>query len=531
MGVAMMISLLPSLVLPAEPAPLPVAVVPRPAHYRPASGAFTLNAQTKIAITDNTREAGSQLQGYLSPATGYPLEVTRRAGANTISLVLDRRLEVLGPEGYRLKVRPDRVEIRGGGPAGVFYGLQTLRQLLPPDAFRRSKIAKADWSVPALDIEDRPRFAWRGVHLDVARNFMPKESLLKLLDLMALHKLNTFHWHLTDDQGWRLEIKRYPKLTEIGAYRKDTMTVYSPPQYTGKPHGGFYTQDDVREVVAYAAARHITVVPEIEMPGHATAAIAAYPELGNLGKPIEVGTKWGVIEDVFNAEDSTIVFLQNVLAEVLDLFPSKFIHVGGDEVPKKQWKESPAMQAKIKRLGLKDEHELQSWFIRQMDTWLTAKGRRLIGWDEILEGGLAPGATVMSWRGIEGGIAAAKAGHDVVMTPTSHLYLDYYQSTDRAKEPHAIGGHVPLDKVYGYEPIPTELTPDQGKHILGAQGNLWTEYIRDFKHVEYMLFPRVCALSEVVWSPREARDLSEFQRRLEAHLPRLTRLDVNYRKP
>lgn len=526
-----MLTLLPTLAMPGEAALGPVAIVPRPAHYRPASGAFSLNAQTKIAVSDATRELGNQLQGYLTPATGLPLEISRRAGANTISLVLDRRLEVLGPEGYRLKVRPDRVEIRGGGPAGVFYGIQTLRQLLPPDVFRRSKVAKAEWSLPALDIEDRPRFGWRGLHLDVARNFVPKESVLKMLDLMALHKLNSFHWHLTDDQGWRIEIKQYPKLTSIGAFRKDTMLTYDPPTYTGKPHGGFYTQDDVREVVAYAAARHITVVPEIEMPGHAQAAIAAYPELGNVSTPLEVGTKWGVIENVFNAEDSTIAFLQNVLSEVIDLFPGKFIHVGGDEVPKKQWQNSPAMQAKIKALGLKDEHELQSWFIRQMDTWLANKGRRLIGWDEILEGGLAPGATVMSWRGTQGGIAAAKANHDVVMSPTSHLYLDFYQAKDRKGEPHAIGGFLPLETVYAFEPVPAELTPDQAKHILGAQGNLWSEYIRDFKHTEYMAFPRACALSEVVWSPRETRDFADFRRRLDAHLPRLTRLDVNFRKP
>ncbi|MGV3614362.1 MAG: beta-N-acetylhexosaminidase [Fimbriimonas sp.] len=527
----MMISLLPTLALPSEGAPPPVAVVPRPAHFRPATGTFPLNAQTKIAVSDATRDLGIQLQGYLSPSSGLPFELSRRTGNNTISLVLDRRLEVLGQEGYRLKVRPDRVEIRGGGAAGVFYGLQTLRQLLPPDAFRRAKTGNVTWALPCLDIEDRPRFSWRGLHLDVARNFMPKESVLKLLDLMALHKLNTFHWHLTDDQGWRIEIKRYPKLTQVGADRKDTMLTYDPPTYTGRPHGGFYTQDDVREVVAYAAALHITVVPEIEMPGHAQAAIAAYPELGNLTTPLEVGTKWGVIENVFNVEDSTISFLQNVLAEVVELFPSKFIHIGGDEVPKKQWKESAAAQAKMKRLGLKDEHELQSWFVRQMDTWLAARGRRLIGWDEILEGGLAPGATVMSWRGVQGGIAAAQAGHDVVMTPTSHLYLDYYQSRDRKNEPHAIGGFVPLETVYGFEPVPAELPVDKTKHVLGAQGNLWTEYIRDFKHVEYMFFPRAAALSEVVWSPRESRDFTDFRRRLDAHLPRLARLDVNYRKP
>ena len=529
-SVVIMISLLPTLAIPLSQAQ-PIAVVPQPAHVRPATGAFEINAQTRIAVSESTRAMGCQLQAYLSPATGFPLELTRRNGANTISLVLDRRLEVLGPEGYRLRVRTDKIEIRGGGAAGVFYGLQTLRQLLPADSFRRAHVKGVEWMVPSLDIEDRPRFGWRGLHLDVARNFMPKESVLKFLDLMALHKLNSFHWHLTDDQGWRIEIKKYPRLTGIGAYRKDTMLVYSPPSYSGKPHGGYYTQDDVREVVAYAAALHITVVPEIEMPGHAQAAIAAYPELGNVSEPLEVFTKWGVNENVFNAEDGTITFLQNVLAEVLELFPGKFIHVGGDEVPKKQWKDSPAAQAKMKKLGLKDEHELQSWFIRQMDTWLTARGRRLIGWDEILEGGLAPGAAVMSWRGIEGGVAAAKAGHDVVMSPTSHTYLDFYQSREKQNEPHAIGGFLPLETVYDYEPIPAGLTAEQSKHVLGAQAQLWSEYIRDFQHVEYMAYPRACALSEVVWSARETRNLADFQRRLRPHLARLTRLDVNYRKP
>ena len=510
----------------------PISIIPKPSNLRPATGAFVLNAETRISGAENVQELGRQLREYLAPATGLPFEVVRRGGANTINLVLDRRLEVLGPEGYRLRVRPDKIEIRGGGAAGVFYGIQTLRQLLPNEAFRRAEVDGVEWTIPSLDIEDRPRFAWRGLHLDVARHFMPKEFVLKLLDVMALHKLNTFHWHLTDDQGWRLEVKRYPKLTSVGAWRKDTMLTYDPPTFSGKPHGGFYTQDDVREVVAYAKERHINVVPEIEMPGHAQAAIAAYPELGNSDQKLEVGTRWGVIEDVFNAEDGTIKFLQDVLTETLELFPSKFIHIGGDEVPKDQWKKSAAMQAKIKALGLKDEHELQSWFVRQMDAWLAAKGRRLIGWDEILEGGLAPGATVMSWRGTEGGIAAAKAGHDVVMTPTSHTYFDYYQSKDRAKEPHGIGGFLPLETVYSFDPVPKALDGEPAaRHILGGQGQLWTEYIRDPKHLEYMAFPRATALSEVLWSAKQGRDFADFRRRLDVHLVRLNRLDVNYRQP
>jgi hexosaminidase len=507
------------------------SLVPKPAHVRMATGQFQFTSQTRIATTDATRSLGHYLRAELGVPMKFPLEITRRPVNPCVSLIVDRRLEVLGEEGYRLKIRPEGIEIRGGGEAGVFYGIQTLRQLLPLENFRRAPVANARWTVPALDIEDKPRFSWRGLHLDVARHFIPKRDILRLLDLMALHKLNTFHWHLTDDQGWRLQIRHYPRLTEVGAFRTDTMLTYDPPTFTGKPHGGYYTQDDVREVVAYAAERQITVVPEIEMPGHAQAAIAAYPHLGNRGENLPVFTRWGVNENVFNVEDSTIEFLQNVLAEVLELFPSKFIHIGGDECPKGQWKESPKAQAKMKALELENEEALQSWFICQMDAWLTQRGRRLVGWDEILEGGLAKGATVMSWRGMRGGIAAAKAGHDVVMTPTSHTYFDYYQSEDREREPHAIGGYVPLEKVYEFEPVPKELDAKEARHILGGQAQLWTEYIRDYPHAEYMAFPRACALSEVLWSSRDNRKFDEFLPRLKSHLRRLAVLDVNYRKP
>lgn len=511
-------------------APPRIAIVPRPASVRTATGTFRISPTTRIATTETTRGLGRYLQQELGASTGYELELTRRPAENTISLIVDRRLEVLGNEGYRLRVRPEGVEVRGGGPAGVFYGLQTLRQLLPAATFRRSPTKGVTWNLPALDIEDRPRFSWRGMHLDVARNFMSKNEVLRFLDLMALHKLNTFHWHLTDDQGWRIEIKRYPNLTKVGSKRTDTMLTYDPPTYTGKPAEGFYTQGDIREIVAYAAERYITVVPEIEMPGHAQAAIAAYPELGESDKPLPVLTKWGVNENVFNTKDSTIEFLQNVLSEVMGLFPSKFIHVGGDECPKDQWKASPDAQARIKQLGLKDEHELQSWFIKQMDSYLTRHGRRLLGWDEILEGGLAPGATVMSWRGMESGVQAARAGHDVVMAPTSYTYLDYYQSQDRAREPHSIGGFLPLERVYSFDPVPPGLTPNEAVHILGGQGQIWTEYIRTYKHAEYMAFPRACALSEVLWSPKDGKDYDEFLGRLRIHASRLDILDVNYRK-
>jgi len=385
--------------------------------------------------------------------------------------------------------------------------------------------------MPCLEIEDYPRFSWRGMHLDVGRHFMPKEFIKKYIDLIALHKMNTFHWHLTEDQGWRIEIKKYPRLTQIGAWRKETIAGHfskKPMKFDGIAHGGFYSQDDIREIVEYAHRRYVTVVPEIEMPGHSQAAIVAYPELGNLSEKLPMRTYWGVDENILNADESTILFMQDILTEVLGLFDSEFIHIGGDEAPKKQWEQSTKAQARIKELGLKDEHELQSYFIKRMDTFLTSKGRRLIGWDEILEGGLAPGATVMSWRGEKGGITASKAGHDVVMATTDYTYFDYYQG-DPKMEPLAIGGYLPLQKVYSYNPIPAGMSKEQAKHILGAQGQVWTEYISTPKKAEYMAFPRACALSEVLWTPMEKKDYNNFIDRLDIHLKRLDILDVNFR--
>jgi hexosaminidase len=523
-----------------EPKQGAIAVIPQPTRLTRDSGEFAITSGTTIWTDDASATIGRQLAAYLAPATGFTLEV-RSGGdvpAGGIQLRRDASLaQELGPEGYRLDVRPDRVVAQAGEPAGLFYAIQTMRQLLPPEVFRSSRVAGRSWTMPALSIEDVPRFRWRGAHLDVARHFMAKEFVKKYIDLLALHKLNSFHWHLTEDQGWRIEIKKYPRLTEVGAWRKETV-VGKPNRDTtknrhdGKRHGGFYTQDDVREVVAYAAERFVNVVPEIEMPGHAQAAIAAYPWLGNYpNRQLEVWTRWGVNENILNAEPRTIAFMQDVLAEVLELFPSKFIHVGGDEAVKTQWRASPRAQARIRELGLKKEEELQSWFIRQMDAFLTARGRRLVGWDEILEGGLAPGATVMSWRGVRGGIAAARAGHDVVMAPTTYTYFDYYQSTNRDSEPLAIGGLLPLDSVYGFEPIPADLEPQYAKHVLGAQGQLWTEYMPTSRQVEYMAFPRMTALAEVVWSPKERKDFADFRRRLEVHLRRLDGMGVNYRKP
>ena len=512
------------------------AVVPRPAHVTVQAGAFTLRAGTVIVTDRALRGLGELLGDYLFPATGLRLAVRTAAptGTQAISLRLDSSLGRLGAEGYRLDAGPSHVAIRAYRAAGAFYGIQTLRQLFPAAILRQAKVAATAWTMPAVSIEDSPRFGWRGLLLDVARHFMPKEFVKKVIDLLALHKLNRLQLHLTDDQGWRIEIRRYPRLTQVGAWRRQTI-VGRPDddstkwRFDGQPHGGFYTQDDIAEIVAYARARFVTLVPEIEMPGHSQAAIAAYPELGNTGSAIPVWTSWGVDQNILNPGDATVRFYQNVLTEVMGLFPGRWIHIGGDEAPKTQWQASSLAQARIRELGLKNEDELQSWFTHRMDEFLTAHGRRLVGWDEILEGGLAPNAVVMSWRGVDGGIAAAQAGHDVVMAPGSHTYFDHYQSADTVAEPLAIGGYLPLDTVYSFEPVPPALTANEARYVLGAQGQLWTEYIPDPKRAEYMVFPRACALAEVLWTPRAERDFADFTRRLATHLERLAILDVNYR--
>jgi hexosaminidase len=522
---------------PAKAAqPRPIAIVPQPVSVTAQKGAFTLTADTIIYTDRGTRDLGHRLALYLEPATGLNLRVQAGSGGGgrRITLAIDTRLRRLAPEGYTLAVAPRAIVLRAPEPAGIFYGIQTLRQLLPPEIFREAKVAGVEWTVPAVMIEDRPRFSWRGMHLDVGRHFMPKEFIKKYLDLLALHKMNTFHWHLTEDQGWRIEIRKYPKLTEIGAWRKQTIAGRQPRNietatFDAVRHGGYYTQDDVREIVAYAKDRFITVVPEIEMPGHAVAAIASYPELGVEGSPTDVATWWGVFDNILSPDDSTIAFVKDVLTEVMELFPGRFVHVGGDEAAKARWKASERVQARIKDLGLKDEDEMQSWFIRQIDAFLASSGRRLIGWDEILLGGLAPGAAVMSWQGVKGGIAAARQGHDVVMAPTSHTYFDYYQSRPVEAEPLAIGGYLPLETVYGFDPVPAELEPEYASHVLGAQGQIWTEYLATPKQVEYMAFPRACALAEVVWTPAASKNFADFLARLDVHARRLAILDVNFR--
>ena len=516
-----------------------IAIIPRPASLTVAPGWFVLSPRTTI-WTDRADSAVARgLARALAPATGYDLAV-RVGGAGRGHRIIFRRASArdtsLGPEGYRLAVKPTVVSITAAAPAGAFYATQTLRQLLPVQIFRAARVDGIAWRVPAVTIADRPRFPWRGMHLDVSRHFMPKEFVKKYIDLLALQKMNRFHWHLTDDQGWRIEIKKYPRLTSVGAWRDRTLVGHERDDttsnvYDNKRHGGFYTQDDIREIVAYARDRFVTIVPEIEMPGHSQAAIAAYPSLGNVGDSVGVWDQWGVSAHILNPSDTTIRFMQDVLTEVMALFPGSYIHIGGDEATKVEWKASPRAQARMHALGLTDENQLQSWFTTQMDTFLGAHGRRLVGWDEILEGGLAPNAVVMSWRGTAGGIAAARAGHDVVMAPGSNTYFDRYQSLDQAAEPLAIGGYLPIDSVYAYEPLPPELEPKFASHILGAQGQVWTEYIEGPKNVEYMAYPRACALAEVLWTPKDRRDFTDFTRRLLVHERRLDVLDVNYRRP
>jgi hexosaminidase len=509
-------------------------IIPKPLFEERRSGRFLITADTEICANDLALEGAGQFVEMLAPAMGTPIHiVARECESSSIVLKIDPDVPNLGDERYRLEVDPTRVVLSARSQVGLFYGLQTLRQLLPVQIFARTAVRGVTWEIPCGVIEDRPRFGWRGMMLDCARHFMPIEFIFELIDLLAVHKLNIFHWHLTDDQGWRIEIRKYPRLTEIGGWRKETLIGHALSKedhtYDGKPHGGFYTQEQIRNVVKYAAMRNITVVPEIEMPGHSQAAIAAYPHLGNTGEQSEVWTTWGVNPNILNVEESTIRFYQDVLLEVMDLFPSPFIHVGGDEAPKGQWKASSRAQARIADLGLRDEDDLQSWFIRRMGKFLASHGRKLVGWDEILEGGLAPGAMVMSWRGEEGGISAARAGHDVVMAPQKRVYFDHYQSENKDREPLAIGGFTSLEAVYEYEPVPSVLDDLTARRVQGAQAQLWTEYVADPGHAQYMIFPRLCALAEVVWSARGNREFSEFRERLRVHLQRLKVLGVKFR--
>ncbi len=500
------------------------SLIPQPVSLQQGSGAFRFNAQTQlVASTPEAKRLAALLNQYLKKQAGYELKMV--AKAPTSNFVAFNEKTGLPAEGYELKATAQSIQI-AGKDAGLFYGLQSLLQLFPE--------GKAE--IAAVTIEDHPRFGYRGLMLDVGRHYMPVSFIKQMIDEMARLKFNRFHWHLTEDQGWRLEIKKYPKLTQVGAFRDETLIGgygdRMPQQFDGIKYGGFYTQDEAREIVKYAADRHIVVIPEIELPGHSTAALAAYPELGCTPGPFKVQTTWGVHKDVFCPKEETFTFLENVLTEVMAIFPSPYIHIGGDECPKDRWKESEFCQNLIKKENLKDEHGLQSYFIRRIEKFLNSKGRNIIGWDEILEGGLAPNATVMSWRGEQGGIAAAKENHDVIMTPNSHLYIDHYQGKDRKQEPLAIGGFLTMEKVYSYDPTPKELTAEQQKHIKGVQANLWTEYIPTPAKASFMLFPRALALSEVAWSPVNRKEYTEFsEKRVPDYLRSMEKRNWVYRVP
>ncbi|MEN2414871.1 beta-N-acetylhexosaminidase [Flavobacterium mesophilum] len=522
-----------------------VNIIPQPVKVVKNVGNFVISSQTTLVVANTEDKATATfLNKYLSDYYGFVLPISKKVDKNAIKLISKKNISGLKAEGYALKSDKNGVEITGNSPIGTFYGMQTLIQLLPVEKSNSLAIA-------AVEVNDEPRFVYRGAMLDVGRHFFPVSFVKKYIDYLALHKLNYFHWHLTEDQGWRIEIKKYPKLTEIGSKRNGSII----GRYPGKGSDntveqGFYTQEEVKEIVKYAADRFITVIPEIEMPGHGSAAIAAYPELScfpnektNLpdnmisdqskkemanGRNKIVQETWGVHADIFVPTENTFKFLENVIDEVVALFPSKYIHIGGDEAPKDAWKKSEFCQQLIKEKNLKDEHGLQSYFIQRMEKYINKKGKTLIGWDEILEGGLAPNAVVMSWRGEEGGIAAAKENHQVIMTPGSHVYLDHSQ-TKNDKEV-TIGGFLPLEKVYSYEPIPKELNEQQAKYVLGAQGNVWTEYMANPAKVEYMIFPRLSALSEVLWSPKENKDWTQFQTKIETMKKRYAIWGANYFK-
>ena len=501
-----------------------VSIIPQPSFVEVKGGTFTITPATKIVVpAEKLSGNASLLNDYLQQLYGITLPVTRNRHLHTNDIYLGYD-HTNRPEGaYNMTIDDQEIRIAGEDDAGVFYALQSLLQLLPAQ-----KVGAL--TVPQVRINDTPRFAYRGMHLDVARHFFTVAQVKKYIDFIAMHKMNTFHWHLTEDQGWRIEIKKYPKLTEEGACRNGTIIGHYPGKGNDSiRYCGYYTQDQIRDIVKYAAARYVTIIPEIEMPGHSSAALTAYPELGCTGGPYKVQETWGVFDDVYCAgNEKTFQFLEDVIDEVIQLFPSQYIHIGGDECPKTSWKKCPKCQQRMKDNHLADEHSLQSYFIQRMEKYINSKGRKIIGWDEILEGGLAPNASVMSWRGEEGGIAAAKQHHTVVMTPEAYCYFD--RSPSKNEDSVVFGGYVPIEKVYGYEPVPAVLTPVEAKYILGAQANVWTEYIANQAKLEYMIFPRMAALSEVLWSPKRKRNWSDFEQRLQVQFKRYDLWNVNYNK-
>ncbi len=512
-----------------------INIIPIPMQVTEGKGVFVIQNGTHILVDENNKELrviAKLLASKLNFSTASHIEIgAYRPGMKTkdaIVLTTDGADGALGKEGYLLEITKKTVFIRSIAANGIFYGLQSLIQLLPPEIENINSRPNA-YSLPVVSIKDTPRFGYRGLHLDAGRHMFPMAFIKKYIDLMAMYKINTFHWHLTDDQGWRIEIKKYPLLTQVGSVRKGTQIGHTDESDT-IPYSGFYTQDQAREIVAYAASHFITVIPEIEMPGHSVAALTAYPSLSCTGGPFEVRTKWGVSDDILCAgNDSVFIFIQDVLSEIIDIFPSKYIHIGGDEAPKVRWEICPKCQARIKTEGLKDEAELQSYFIKRVEKFLISKNRRLIGWDEILEGGLAPEATVMAWRGVQAGIDAATQGHDIIMTPVDYCYFDYFQG-DPATEPEAGGGKLTFKTVYSFNPVPPVLTSEQAKHIIGVQGNVWTEYVKTPEAVEYKAFPRAIALAEVAWSQQDRRNWDNFINRMDNQFPRLDYLDVKYSK-
>ncbi len=511
------------------------AIIPLPASMSAQAGSFVPAPVASILADKSSRATAEALAARLRQSTGYKFTIRTTAETNPFAgsiLLTTQHPPDVGPEGYQLSVTSNAVVIRAGDQAGLFYGTQTLLELLPPQIFSASPIKGTTWEMPCVQIDDRPRFKWRGLMLDVSRHFFTKTEVEKLLDGMALQKLNTFHWHLVDDQGWRIEIKKYPLLTQEGAWRNGThfgmdpkaSTAYGPD---GK-YGGYYTQADIREVVAYAQARHINIVPEIEMPGHSSAALMAYPQFACNKGPFTTDHDGGVFNGIYCVgNDASFGFVEDVLSEVFELFPGKYIHVGGDEVPPDNWKNCEKCQALMKQEGYTNEAQLEGYFIRHVEKFITAHGRTLVGWSEIRQGGLGPSAVVMDWVG--GATESATEGHDVVMTPLKYCYFDHYQSRDQSAEPHSIGGYLPLSEVYNYNPMPANLPPALQYHVLGLQANVWTEYMPNFNHVEYMIFPRISALSEVAWSPADKHDWNDFLRRLKIQEQRFDELGINYR--
>lgn len=510
--------------------PYPQEINVRPGQFDAAGADFHYCE----GLDDKTVNAIKSFAARLSTATGKESHVKECGSRDGFIFKVDPSM---AEEAYELRVSRKAVEVKASSFAGFNYAVQTIKQMLPAEIFGEGEAAEKDWSISCAVIKDAPRFAYRGMMLDVARHFFSIDEVKRYLDILEVHKMNRFHWHLTDDQGWRVEIKKYPLLTEVGSIRKGTVVKKNWDQYDGIPYGGFYTQDEIREVVEYAASKGITVVPEIDLPGHMLAALTAYPQLGCTGGPYDVWGRWGVADEVLCVgKEETMQFIEGVLDEIAELFPSEYIHIGGDECPKVRWEKCPHCQAKIKELGLEDgkdfsaEHYLQSYVTERMEKYLGAKGKRIIGWDEILEGELSDNATVMSWRSSEGGMEAAKAGHDAIMTPTSHFYFDYYQSRDTEHEPFGIGGYVPIEKVYSYEPFVEELDAEARKHILGVQANMWTEYIADDSHLEYMLLPRAAALSEVQWTQPENKSWERFLAGLSHMADIYDQMGVNYAK-